>query len=135
AARPIHKHDYGGGIGGDNLDTDAEARAVIIVTAIDRGEFKMGSGIRNLAVEIQIRVNGEADQFTGDLLDNLTEKVRLRMMPSPFVSGVNPFREQIFSNGSLKVYGITNQDMTLRTESGLERIRTVPATFICAQVG
>jgi len=131
----IHRHDYAGAIGGDNQPLDAEASSVIVVTAIDRGEFKMGSGIRNLGVEIQIRVNGEADNFNGTLLDTLTEKVRLRMMPSPTVSGIIPFRESLFSTGNIRILGITNQDVTQRTESGLERIRTVPATFIAAQVG
>jgi len=131
----IHKHDYGGAIGGDNQLTEPQATSVIVVTAIDRGEFKMGSGIRNLSVEVQIRVNGEADNFDGTLLDTLTEKVRLRLMPSPFAAGVIPFRESFLSNGSLKIYGITNQDVTTRVEQGLERIRIVPAVFIAAQIG
>jgi hypothetical protein len=130
----IRKHDYGGAIAGDDQLTEPESESVIVVTATDRGEFKMGSGIRNLNVEVQIRVNGDADNFNGTLLDSLTEKVRLRLMPSPFASGVTPFREAFLSNGSLKIYGITNQDATQRTESGFERIRTVPATFIAAQI-
>ncbi len=129
----IRKHDYGGMIGGDDQPTQPEATSVIVVTAIDRGEFKMGSGIRNLGVEVQIRVNGEADNFDGTLLDNLTEAVRFRLMPSPNVWGVLNGREIPFSSEHLKVYGITNQDATTRTEQGLERIRTVPATFIAAQ--
>jgi len=134
AQQEIHKHDYGGAIGGDNQPTDVEASSVIVVTAIDRGEFKMGSGIRNLSVEVQIRVNGEADNFDGTLLDTLTEKVRLRLMPSPTAAGVIPFRESFLSNRSLKIYGITNQDVTTRIEQGLERIRIVPAVFIAAQI-
>jgi len=135
AQQLIHKHDYAGAIGGDNQPTENEARSVIVVTVIDRGEFKMGSGIRNLSVEVQIRVNGEADNFNGTLLDTITEKVRLRLMPSPTAAGVNPFRESFLSNGSIKIYGITNQDVTQRVESGLERIRIVPAVFIAAQIG
>jgi hypothetical protein len=104
------------------------------VTAIDRGEFKMGSGIRNLAVEVKIRVNGEADNWDGTLLDGLTETVRFRLMPSPNVWGAINSREVPFSSEHLKIYGITNQDATTRTEQGLERIRTVPATFIAAQI-
>ncbi len=129
----IRKHDYGGAIGGDNLPLQPEATSVIVVTAMDRGEFKMGSGIRNLGVEVQIRVNGEADNFDGTLLDNLTEAVRFRLMPSPNVWGAINGREIAFSSEHLKIYGITNQDSTTRTEQGLERIRTIPATFIAAQ--
>ncbi len=130
----IHKHDYGGAIGGDNQPMDLEAASVIIVTAIDRGEFKMGSGIRNLGVEVRIRVNGEADNFDGTLLDGLTETVRFRLMPSPNVSGAISGREGTFSTAHLQIYGITQGDATQRIEQGLERIRTVPATFIAAQV-
>ncbi len=129
----IRKHDYGGMIGGDDQPMQPEATSVIVVTAMDRGEFKMGSGIRNLGVEVQIRVNGEADNFDGTLLDNLTQAVRFRLMPSPTVAGAISGRENTFSATGLHVYGITNPDATTRTEQGLERIRTVPATFIAAQ--
>ncbi len=131
----IRKHDYGGEIGGDDQALDAEATSVIVVTATDRGEFKMGSGIRNLNVEVQIRVNGEADDFNGTLLDDLTEAVRYRLTPSSSVSGVLPGqREAIFSGPHLNVFGITNGDITQRIESGLERIRIVPAGFIASKV-
>ncbi len=130
----IRKHDYGGAIGGDDQPLSQEVQSVIIVTAIDRGEFKMGSGIRNLAVEVRIRVNGEADNFDGTLLDGLTETVRFRLMPSPNVWGAINGREVPFSSEHLKIYGITNTDATQRVEQGLERIRTVPATFIAAQI-
>ncbi len=130
----IRKHDYGGAIGGDDQPTQNEATSVIVVTAIDRGEFKMGSGIRHLGVEVQIRVNGEADNFDGTLLDTLTETVRFLLMPSPNVWGAISGREIPFSSDHLKIYGITTTDATQRTEQGLERIRTVPATFIAAQV-
>lgn len=129
----IHKHDYGGAIGGDNQPTDQEATAVIVVTAIDRGEFKMGSGIRNVSVEVQIRVNGEADNFSGTLLDDLASAVKFRLMPSPFVSGAITGRENTFSVNGLKVFGITNNEVTQRIESGLERIRIIPSTFIASQ--
>ena len=130
----IHKHDYGGALGGDNQPTDVEADSVIVVTATDRGEFKMGSGIRNLSVEVQIRVNGEADNFNGTLLDDLTQRIRFRLMPSPTVAGAVSGRENPFSINGIKVFGIINSDVTQRIESGLERIRMVPATFIAAQV-
>lgn len=129
----IRKHDYGGAIGGDDHPLDVEETSVIVVTATDRGEFKMGSGIRNLSVEVQIRVNGEADNFNGTMLDNLTEAVRLRLMPSPTASGAISGRENMFSAGGLKIFGITNADVTQRIESGLERIRIVPSTFIASQ--
>ena len=128
----IRKHDYGGAVAGDDQLTEPESTSVIVVTATDRGEFKMGSGIRNLNLEVQIRVNGDADSFNGTLLDDLTDRVRSRLMPSP--TAAVPFREAFLSNGSLKIYGITNQELTQRTQEGFERIRTVPATFIAAQI-
>lgn len=134
ASQTIRKHDYGGALAGDNLLTDPEATSVMVVTAIDRGEFKMGSGIRNLSVEVQIRVNGDADNFNGTLLDNLAEIVLFRLMSSPTVSGAISGREGAFSLNGLKVFGIINGDVTQRTESGLERIRTVPATFYASKV-
>ncbi len=129
----IRKHDYGGAIGGDNQPLDAEVTSVIIVTATDRGEFKMGSGIRNLSLEVKIRVNGEADNFDGTLLDNLTDVVRFRLMPSVTVAGAISGREITFSTSNLRIYGIMQGDVTQRVEQDLERIRTVPATFIAAQ--
>ena len=130
----IRKHDYGEAIAGDQNPLDLEVTSVIVVTAIDRGEFKMGSGIRNIQVEVQIRVNGTADNFGGTLLDNLTDKVRSRLMPSPTVGINGSGRENIFSSNGIKVFGITQGEITQRTETGLERIRTVPAVFIAAQV-
>lgn len=130
----IRKHDYGKAIGGDDQPLDQEVTSVIVVTVTDRGEFKMGSGIRNLNVEVQIRVNGEADNFDGTLLDRLTEAVRFRLMPSPTADGAISGREGIFSGTNLKVFGIMNGDVTQRIDSGLERIRTVPATFIASQI-
>ncbi len=129
----IRKHDYGGSIGGEEPPLNPEVFSVIIVSAIDRGEFKMGSGIRNLSVEVKIRVNGEADNFNGTLLDNLTDTVRFRLMPSVTVAGAISGREITFSTPHLRIYGIMQGDVTQRVEQGLERIRTVPATFIAAQ--
>ena len=129
----IRKHDYGGSIGGDDFPLSEEVTSVIIITATDRGEFKMGSGIRNVSVEVRIRVNGEADNFDGTLLDNLTDVVRFRLMPSPTVSGAISGREGTFSTPNIRIYGIMQGDVTQRVEQGLERIRTVPATFIAAQ--
>ncbi len=129
----IRKHDYAGAIGGDDFPLSEEVTSVIIITATDRGEFKMGSGIRNVSVEVRIRVNGEADNFDGTLLDNLTDVVRFRLMPSPTVSGAISGREGTFSTPRLRIYGITQGEITQRVDQGLERIRTVPATFITAQ--
>lgn len=130
----IRKHDYGQAIGGDQNPLDLEVPSVIVVTATDRGEFKIGSGIRNVNVEVQIRVNGAADNFDGTLLDTLTGLVRVRLMPSPTVSGVISGRENAFASPNLNIFGITNGEITQRTETGLERIRVVPATFIVSQV-
>ncbi len=130
----IRKHDYGGAIGGDDNPLAPEDTSVIVVTAIDRGEYRMGSGIRNLNVDVLIRVNGEADNFDGTLLDDLTDAVRGRLQPRVIVTGGISGGEITFSQNGIKVFGIMNSDVTTRTEQGLERIRTVPATFIVARV-
>src|SRR5215468_6082121 len=98
AQQVIRKHDYGGSITGDDQLTQQEGTSVIVVTATDRGEFKMGCGIRNVAMEVQIRVNGTADSFNGTLLDDLTDRVRFRLMPSPTVNANG--RENVFSTSA-----------------------------------
>src|SRR5215468_9628371 len=113
AMQPIRKHDYGGAIGGDDQFTNQESPSVIVVTATDRGEIKMGSGIHTLTVEVQIRVNGQADGFNGTLLDNLADLVRFRLMPSPMMAGAVG-RENVFSNSNLKIFGITASETTQR---------------------
>jgi hypothetical protein len=132
AQQTIRNHDYPLTLAGDETLLQQEVLAVIVVTANDRGEFKIGSGIHGLGVEVKIQVNAEADGFTGTLLDDLCDRIRLRMQPSPTVSA--PGREAHFSTPSLKIFGITQQENTDRTESGFERMRTVRATIIAAQL-
>lgn len=128
----IRKHDYGQAIAGDQNPQDPEAPAVIIVTGTDRGEYKMGSGIRRMGMEIEVRVNGQADGFNGTLLDQLASAIKFRLMASPFVTATG--RENTFSQNGIKVFGVLNGEQTQRTESGLERIRTVSVEFIASQV-
>ncbi len=132
AGQLIRNHDYDRTLAGDDTLLEQEALSVIVVTANDRGEFKIGSGIKQLGVEVLIRVNAEADGFTGELLDDLCNRVRTRMQPSPTVQA--PGREAHFSTPALKIFGTTQTDNTDRTESGFERMRTVRATIIAAQL-
>lgn len=132
SAQIIRKHDYGLAIAGDQNPQDPEAPAVIIVTGMDRGEYKMGSGIRRMGVEVEVRVNGQADGFNGTLLDQLASAIKFRLMATPNVQATG--RENTFSQNGIKVFGIMNGEPTQRTESGLERIRTVSVEFIASQV-
>ncbi len=132
AQQTIRNHDYPLTLAGDETLLQQEVLAVIVVTANDRGEFRIGSGIHGLDVAIEIRVNAEADGFSGTLLDDLCDRVRLRMQPSPTVSA--PGREAHFSTSSIKILGITQQQNTDRTESGFERMRTVRASFVAIQL-
>ncbi len=132
AEQLIRNHDYDGVLAGDNTLLENEALSVIVVTANDQGEFKMGSGIRQLGVDVKIKANGEADGFTGELLDDLCNRVRFRLQPSPTVPASS--RESFLSNGSLQIYGIVQTENTDRSEAGFERMRTVRATIIAAQL-
>lgn len=132
---PIRNHDYGGTKTGDDLPTEQEAYQTITVTARDRGDHQVyGCGIRNVGIEVEIRVNGEADNFNGTLLDSLAEKVRDRLQPSVPLGFITQGREISFSNSFVKVFAIEQNDLTPRVDSGFERIRTVTATFIAAQL-
>lgn len=132
AQQLIRNHDYDGAVAGDDTLLQNEALSVIVVTANDQGEFKMGSGIKQMGVEVLIRANGEADGFTGELLDDLCNRVRTRMQPSPTVQSAG--REAHFSTPALHIFGITQRENTDRSQSGFERMRTVRATIIAAQL-
>lgn len=129
----IRNHDYPGAMTGDDLPDQNEALSVIIVTAIDRGDFKMGCGIRHVGIEIRVRINSQADGNAGTMLDQLSELIRDRLQPSATVQ-ILQGRESQFSNSNVKVFGIMQTDTTPRTESGFERFRNVTATFIAAQL-
>lgn len=132
AGQLIRNHDYDRALAGDDTLLEQEALSVIVVSANDQGEFKIGSGIKQLGVDVKIRVNAEADGFTGDLLDDLCDRVRTRMQPSPTVAA--PGIEPHLSTPSLRIFGIVQRDNTDRSESGFERMRTVRATIIAAQL-
>src|SRR3954470_6912113 len=81
----IHAHDYGGNKADDDSQGSEEARAVLTVTAKDNGEFKLGSGIHKVSVEVEVRFNGAADNFTFSLLNKISEKVSDRLQPSSHI--------------------------------------------------
>ncbi len=132
AGQLIRNHDYDRTLAGDDTLLEQEALSVIVVTANDQGEFKIGSGIKKLQVDVLIRANGEADGFTGELLDDLCNRVRTRMQPSPTVQAQGI--EAHLSTPSIQIFGITQTENTDRSQSGFERMRTVRATIIAAQL-
>ncbi len=132
AAQLIRNHDYDGAIAGDDQLTDQEALSVIVVTALDQGDFQIGSGIRKVNVEVLIRANGEVDGFTGEVLEDLAGRVAMRIQPSPTVSA--PGRESHLSTSQVLILGLTNNSPTDRTETGLERQRTIRTEIIAAQL-
>jgi hypothetical protein len=136
AQYPIRNHDYAGVKAGDDGFLEQEAQVVITVSATDQGDFKVGSGIRKIGVNVEIRVNEAADSFAGTLMGQLCEQVNARLQPSGNVglSALGQGRETAFSTAQLQVFGILANGTTARTEQGLERIRVVPRTFIAAQI-
>jgi hypothetical protein len=74
AAQVIRNHDYSGDIVPD------ESTSVIVVTASDQGDFKIGSGIRNVRVEVEVRVNTAAQNPS--VLDQLCDLVSGRLQPT-----------------------------------------------------
>lgn len=133
APYPIRNYDYIGQKAGDNFMGADESQVVLTVSAKDNGEFKVGSGIRKVGVEVEVRVNVAAENSDGTLLDQLSEAVQTRLQPTPNVFGASG-REYIFNTPSLKVFGITSAEPTQRTISNLERIRTVARTFIASKI-
>ncbi len=132
AQQLIRNHDYDGVLAGDDTLFQNEALSVIVVSANDQGEFKIGSGIKKVGVDVMIKANGEADGFTGALLDDLCNRVRTRMQPSPTVQAQGI--ESHLSTPSLQIFGITQTENTDRSQSGFERMRTVRATIIAVQL-
>lgn len=131
AQYPVRNRDYAGAKAGNDTFGEEEASAVITVTAKDNGEFKIGSGIKKVGVEVEVRVNA-AIEGQELLPDQLSEQVDLRLQVSPAVAnGLG--REFVFSTPSLKVYGILS-GATTRTDEGLERIRVIVRTFIAAKL-
>src|SRR5438445_5929852 len=98
AAQTIRSRDYSGDLVAD------EQTSVLVVTATDNGDFKIGSGIRKLGVTVEIRVNCAAQDPA--VLDQLSEIVNDRLLPSDnlaFIAG----REFAFTTAKLQVFGIT----------------------------
>jgi hypothetical protein len=125
AAQTIRNHDYSGDLAPD------ESTSVIVVTATDQGDFKIGSGIRNVRVEVEVRVNTAAQDPS--VLDQLCDLINGRLQPSDNLPGLPNGREFIFGNANLLIFGILSGQPTVRTESGFERRRTIARTFIAAQ--
>lgn len=134
---PIRAHDYAGAKSGDDAPGSEEVRAVLTVTCKKLGELKIGSGIRKVRAEVEIRANGAVDNFSGTQLDQLSEVVEDRLQPSANVGLVDgkqvTGRETAFATDKLKIYGILD-DETARSNQALERVRTVARVFIAAQL-
>lgn len=126
AAQTIRSRDYSGDLAAD------EQTSVLVVTAIDNGDFKIGSGIRKLGVTVEIRVNCGAQDPV--VLDQLSEIVNDRLQPSDNLAAIGVGREFAFTTAKLTVLGILSTEPTARKDSGFERIRTIARTFIASQI-
>ncbi len=120
------------------LSVTEESKATISVSATDGGDFKTGSGIRKVLVQVEVRFNGAADDNAFTLLRDISEKVSDRLQPSANVAFAGgkaiSGRESAYSNDSVKTFGILSGEPTQRTDAGLERIRVIARTFIAAQL-
>ncbi len=138
ASYPLHRHDYGGAKSDDDQTGTEEAKATISVTARDNGEFKTGSGIRKVGVEVEVRFNGAEDDNAFTLLRDISEKVSDRLQPSSnvaFAGGKQiSGRESAYSNDSVKTFGILAVDATQRIDAKMERVRVIARTFIASQL-
>ncbi len=130
---PLHRHDHGGSKTDDDIAGQEEAKAVLTVTAKDQGDFKAGTGIKKLLVEVECRFNGAADGFALTLLRDIAEKVGDRMQPSTTLDGAAG-REDAFTTDLIRTYGILASEAIPRENSQLERTRVIARTFIAAQL-
>ena len=127
----MRQHGYSLRKAGDDVYQEKESLVIITVTAVDDGSFFWGSGIHKMKVSIEVRVNPQADGFTGTLIDTLSNIISGRLQGSSAFALVG--REIVFSSPNIQVYGI-NLLPDVRSESGIERIWTINREFIVAHV-
>src|SRR6266850_1095594 len=119
---PIQTHDNPRAKSGDNPTGGEPAPFVTTVSAREVSE-QFGTGIKKMAVSVELRASLAVDPNIGQLLDEIESAVSARLQPSYPVVGVTG-REGIFSSLKHKVFGIIADGVT-RTESNLERVRVV----------
>jgi hypothetical protein len=131
---PILIHDNPGAKAGDNPSSGTPSKLVTTVSVKEGGEI-FGTGIKKMAVAVEIRSSLAADPNVGSLLDAIEAAVSARLQPSytaPLNVGVTG-REAEFSGPQHKVFGITAEGVS-RTENNLERVRVVNRTFIATLI-
>lgn len=127
----IRIHDYPGAKDGQDNPAQEPEKMAISVSARETSEI-FGTGIKKMAVSVEIRASLAVDPSAGNLIDEVESAVSSRLQPSysSFNNAGNPItgREAAFSSPRHKVYGIEATSVT-RSESGLERVRVVNRTF------
>jgi hypothetical protein len=131
---PIQIHDNPGAKAGDTPTGGEPARFVTTVSVKESGEI-FGTGIKKMAVSVELRASLATDSSIGQLLDEIESAVSARLEPSytAVLPGGATGRENAFSGPRHKVFGIV-ADSVARTESNLERIRVVNRTFIATLI-
>jgi hypothetical protein len=120
-------------LAGDDEPGEDEATLTLSVSAIDEGEFYRGSGIKRVALTVEIRHNAVAEEADRSQLDSVAELVDDRLQPSTAIEGVVG-REAAFSSDVLKVFGIIATTPEPRENEDLIRIRRITRVFVAAQL-
>jgi len=128
----MRQHGYSLRKAGDDVYQEKENLVIITVTAVDDGSFYYGSGFHKIKISIEIRVNPQADGFTGTLIDTLANIVSGRLQGSSSV-GALIGREIVFSSPLVQV-GLINLLPDVRSESGIERTWIINREFVAAHV-
>jgi hypothetical protein len=124
-------HDDPNAKGGEFGEND-DRILLIVVSALDRGDFDgvSGAGIKIVAIEIELTQNVGINPDT-TALDLVHEKIEDRL-PATHLSDYS--RASAFSTSRLKVFGILSSENERIEELDLTRQRIVTREFLCAQI-
>jgi hypothetical protein len=124
-------HDWASGKGG-NLGENEDRVLLIVVSAIDRGDFDgvSGAGLKIIGLEIELTQNVGINADTS-VLSSVQEKIEDRL-PATHISDNS--RHQAFCTQRVKVYGILASEPERREDLDLTRQAIVTREFLCAQV-
>ena len=131
---PPRGHDYPAAKSGDDtLGSGFQPQQMTIaVTCREVKDSFFGGQVKDIDVQVEIRMAKSQDPTDGNLIDEVESAVSARLQPSLTVlnpASTQPNRELAFSSSRHTVLGIINKGVT-RTDYGLERVRVVQRTFI-----
>lgn len=139
---PIQSHDFAA-LKSDDPNFQQEEPVIIVVTAIDQGDWAgtWGAGVRNVRLEIEINVNVLATYYLGAvaldtgkaIIDVLDERISELIQPSPTVFGAVG-REQDLSTFELKIYGFQDHVPTERNDLKQVRQRVIQRVVCCVKL-